>query len=167
MGPGMMQGMRHGMGPGMTGMDHGTGHGPGMMQGMGGHGPGMKGMMHGSRGAAFADPAQLEALKGELGITAAQETSWSKYARAVQDAAAAMKTARENVDPSAVSRMTPAERFAFVSNMREQGQKQFEAVRTAANELLAVLDDAQRAKAGNVLPGLAFGPGPRFGASTN
>ena len=59
--------------------------------------------------------------------------------------------------------MTPSERFAFVSKMREQGQKQFEAVGTAANELLAVLDEAQKAKAGDLLPGLAFGPGPMRG----
>ena len=44
MGPGMMKGMRHGMGPGM-------------MKGMG------RGMMHGWPGAAFADPARIEALK--------------------------------------------------------------------------------------------------------
>jgi hypothetical protein len=141
------------------------GIGPGMMKGKGGHGPGMmKGlgpMMHG-RGA-FADPAQIDALKGELGITTAQETAWGKYAKAVQDAAAAMKTARESVDPGAVSKMAPAERFAFVSKMREQGQKRFETVSTAANELLAVLDDNQKTKAHTILPGLAFGPGPMWG----
>ncbi len=156
MGPGMMKGM-HGMGPGMMKGMGGQGHdgmGPGMMKGMG---P----MMHG-RGA-FADPAQIDSLKGELGITTAQEAAWDKYAKAVQDAAAAMKTAREGVDPSAVSGMSPSERFAFVSKMREQGQKQFEAVGTAANELLAVLDDTQKAKANTILPGLAFGPGPMWG----
>jgi hypothetical protein len=157
-GPPFMHGQGHGgMGPGMMKGMHGKGMhgmGPGMMKGMG---P----MMHG-RGA-FADPAQIETLKGELGITAAQETAWSKYAKAVQDAAAAMKTTRETVDPSAVSRMAPADRFAFVTKMREQGQKQFEAVRTAANELLAVLDDTQKTKAGDILPGLALGPGPMRG----
>jgi hypothetical protein len=170
MGPGMMKGMRHGMGPGMKGMDHGKGHGPGMMKGhmMKGMGPGMMkgmgpGMMHGQRGAAFADPAQLETLKGELGITAAQQTAWSKYATAVQDAAAAMKTARESVDPEAVSKMSPSDRFAFVTKMREQGQKQFGAVRSAADELLATLDATQKAKTAEVLPGLAFGP-PMRGA---
>ena len=136
MGPGMMKGMRHGMGPGM---------------------------MHKGPGSAFADPTQIETLKVELGITAAQDAAWGKYVKAVQDAAAANKTARESVDPDAVSRMTPSERFAFVSKMREQGQKQFEAVGTAANELLAVLDEGQKAKAGDLLPGLAFGPGPMRG----
>jgi hypothetical protein len=158
MGHGKMKGMG-GHGPGMMkGMDHGKGHGPGMMKGKG------PGMMHGRQGAAFADPTRLETLKAELGITATQETAWNTYTKAVQDAAAAMKTARESVDPEAVSRMTPAERFAFVSRMREQGQKQFEAVRTAANELLVVLDDTQKAKATTILPGLAFAPGPMHGA---
>jgi hypothetical protein len=179
MGPGMMKGMHHGMGPGMMqgmgaqghdGMGPGMmkgmhGMGPGMMKGMSGHGPGMmKGMgsmMHG-RGA-LADPAQLDTLKGELGITTTQEAAWDKYAKTVQDAAAAMKTARESVDPSAVAGMSPADRFAFATKMREQGQKQFEAVRTAANELLSALDETQKAKANTILPGLAFGPGPMWG----
>jgi hypothetical protein len=168
MGHGKMKAMG-GHGPGMMkGMDHGTGHRPGMMNGMGGSGPGMMkgmgpGMMHGRQGAAFPDPTQLETLKAELGITATQETAWNTYAKVVQDAAAAMKTTREGVDPSAVSKMTPPERFAFVTRMREQAQKQFEAVSTAANELLAGLDDAQKARATTILPGLAFGPGPMWG----
>ena len=64
MGPGMMKGMGHGMGPGMM---NGPGMGPGMMKGMG------PGMMHGRAGLGFADPAAIESLKSELGITPAQE----------------------------------------------------------------------------------------------
>lgn len=150
MGPGMMKGM----GPGMM-----KGHG--MMKGMG-HGMG-PGMMHGP-GQTLADPARIDALKAELAITPAQESAWSKYAKAVQEAAATMKTTRESIDPNAMSKMTPADRFAFVTKMREQGQKQFGAVKTAAEELLATLDAAQKAKATNILPGLAFGPGPMRGA---
>jgi hypothetical protein len=148
-------GPTRGFGPPFMHGPGGMGHG--RMERMGGHGPGM---MHGQPRAAFPDPAQLETLKAELGITAVQETAWSKYARALEDAAGAMRRTRETVDPSTVSGMTPSERFAFVSKIREQGQKQFEAVRTAANELVAVLDDTQKAKAGDILPGLAFGPGP-------
>ena len=103
-------------------------------------------------------------LKTELGITAAQEPAWTKYAKAVQDAAATMKTTREGVDPDAVSKMTPQDRFAFVTKIREQAQKQFAAVKTAAEELLATLDDAQKAKAQQTLPGLAFGPGTMHAA---
>ena len=168
MGPAMMKGMGHGPGM-MKGMDHGMG--PGMMKGHGmmkGMGPGMKGMgpgmMHGRAGLGLADPAQLETLKTEIKITPAQEQAWSKYAKAIQDAAATMKTTREGVDPDVVSKMTPADRYAFVSKMREQGQKQFGAVKAAADELLATLDATQKAKATEILPGLAFGPGPMRGA---
>jgi LTXXQ motif family protein len=158
-GPGMMRGMGHGMGPGMMMNGHGMmkGMGPWMMQGVG------PGMMHGGAGFGFADPAQLETLKAELKITPAQEQAWSKYAKAIDDAASTMKTARESVDPQAVSNMAPADRYAFVSKMREQGQKQFGAVKSAADELLATLDATQKAKAAEILPGLAFGP-PMRGA---
>jgi hypothetical protein len=152
MGSAMMEHMGKGMGHGMM-------NGHGMMQGMG------PGMMHGRPGVGFADPAQLDTLKTELGIRPTQEQAWSKYVKAVQDAAAAMKTAREGVDPQVVSKMNPADRFAFVTKMREQGQKQFEAVKTAATELLGTLDDSQQAKATDILPGLAaFGPPMMHGA---
>jgi hypothetical protein len=150
---GMMQHMGRGMGPGM---------GPGMMQHM--HGAMGPGMTHGGPGLAFTDPAQIEALKGQLGITAAQEAAWTKYVTVVQDAAATMKTTREDVDPDAISKLTPQDRFAFVTKMREQGQKQFETVKTAANELLATLDDGQKVKAQDILPGLASGPGSMHAA---
>ena len=153
MGPGMMEHMGHG---------HGSWHdeGPWNDEGMG------PGMMHGAaRLGASPTRRRSTTLKTELGITPAQEPAWSKYAKAVQDAAAAMKTTREGVDPQAVSKMNPADRFAFVTKMREQGQKQFEAVKTAANELLATLDDSQKAKAADILPGLAaFGPPMMRGA---
>lgn len=148
--------------PFMRGMGPG-GMGTGMMQHMGrGMGPGM---MHGGPGLTYADPAQIETLKKELGITSAQEPAWAKYAKALQDAAATMKTTREGVDPEAVSKMSPQDRYAFVSKIREQRQKQFETVQTAAKELLATLTDTQKDKALETLPGLAFGgPGPMRGA---
>jgi hypothetical protein len=139
MGPGMMQHMASGMGPGMRGP-----MGPGMW---------------GGSGLTFLDPARIDTLKTELGITAAQEPAWTKYAKTIQDAATAMKTAREGINPDAVSKLSPQDRFALVTKIREQGQKQFESVKTAANELLATLNDAQKSKAQETLPGLAFGPG--------
>ena len=63
-----------------------------------------------------------------------------------------MKTAHEGVDPDAVSKMSPQDRVAFMTKMREQGQKQFEAVKTAVNELFGTLDDAQKAKAQKTPP---------------
>jgi hypothetical protein len=156
MGPGGMHGMHGQMGSGMHGQ-----MGPGMGGQMGGQmGPGM----HGGPGFAFTDPARIDSLKTELGITAAQEPAWTKYAKTLQDAAMAFKTTREGINPDDVSKMSPQDRFAFVTKIREQRQKQFETVTTAANELLATLDDTQKAKARDVLPGLAsFGPG-RLGA---
>jgi hypothetical protein len=147
MGHGGMMGMHGQMGPGMHGQT-----GPGMRGQMG---PGMRG----GPGFAQFDPARIDTLKTELAITAEQEPAWTKYAKAIQDAAATMKTTGESVDREAVSKMNPQDRFAFVSKMREQGQKQFETVQTAAKELLATLDDTQKAKAQETLPGLAFGPG--------
>lgn len=168
-GPGGKQGMGHGM-HGSMGQGMHDKMGPGMHgrmgQGMHGQmGPGMRGQMgrgmHGGPGLTQFDPVQIDTLKTELGITAAQEPAWTNYTKALQDAATTMKTAREGVDPDAVSKMTPQDRFAFVSEIREQGQKQFETVKTAANELLATLDESQKGKAQDILPGLAFGPGMR------
>jgi hypothetical protein len=120
--------------------------------------------MGGAPGAIFGDTEQFETLKKEIGITAAQEPAWTKYTKAIQDAAAAMKTAREGVNPDTLGKSNPQDRFAAVTKMREQGQKQFETVKTAANELLATLDDTQKAKARQTLPGLAFGPGTQHAA---
>jgi hypothetical protein len=153
-----------GMGPG--GMGPG---GPGGMRAMHGmmgpgmHGPMGPGAMQGGPGFAF-DPARLDTLKTELGIKPAQEQAWTKYTKAVQDATTAMKTAREGVNPDAISKLGPQERFAFATKMREQAQKQHQTVTAAANDLLAALDDTQKAKAQQTLPGLAFGPGPMHAA---
>lgn len=158
MGPGMGHqmgpGMGHQMGPGMMHQ-----HMQQMMQQMH-RGPGT-GPMHRGPGHSFVDPTRLDTLKRELAITQAQEAAWTKYARTVEDASTALAAAREGVDPDTVRNMSPADRFAAVSKIREQAQKQVEAVKTAATELLAALDDAQKAKAQDILPGLADGPGPR------
>jgi hypothetical protein len=159
-GPPFMRGMGHGgMGPGMMPRMHAMGShmGPGMSAGM------APGMMGGAPAATFAGP-QIETLKTELGITAAQEPAWTKYTKALQDAATAMKATREAVNPDTIGKLSPQDRFASVSRMREQGLKQFESVKTAANELLATLDDTQKAKAQTSLPGLAFGPGAMHAA---
>ena len=144
-GPGMHSQMGLGM-HGQMGSDMRGLMGPGAMQG----GPDL----------TQFDPAQIENLKAELGITTAQEPAWTQYAKAVQDSASTMRMTHEGVDPDAVGKMSPQDRFAFVSKMREQRQKNFETVQTAANELLATLDDTQKAKASKNLPGLAsFGFG--------
>ncbi len=173
MGPGMQgqygPGPRGPMGPGMQGQ-YGPGPqgpmGPGMQ---GQYGPGRMGPGYGQRGAGFhggprfamLDPARLDTLKTELGITAEQEPAWTTYTKTVQDAATAMKTSREAFTKDADQ--VRQERFAARSKMREEAQKQFTTVKTAADELLAKLDDAQKTKAQATLPGLAFGPGAQHG----
>jgi hypothetical protein len=160
----------HSFGHGRGG--YGPGFGSGGCPGMGMHGqmgPGMQGQygpgMYGQRGPrahggprfAMIDPAQFDKLKADLGIKAEQEPAWSNYTKTVQDAATAMKSVRADFTKDADK--ARQERFAARTKMREEAQKQFKTVKTAADDLLAKLDDAQKAKAQQALPGLAFGPG--------
>jgi hypothetical protein len=169
-GPGGMYGMQGRMGGGMyggPGMHRGWGPGrqggwgPGMQ---GGGAPGMGGWGLGPRagfGAGPLDAGRIDALKTELAITAAQEPAWTKYTDAVKTAATALQSARDSVDTEAVGRMTPTERFTLMTRLRSERHKQIDAVHAAAAELLATLDETQKAKAFDRLPGLAFGPGMR------
>jgi hypothetical protein len=140
-GPPFMHGMTGGgMGPGMM---HG---GPGMMGG--GHG-----MMGGGHGpfAALDPSTHLGALKTELAITPGQEAAWTEYTKTVEETATSMHAAFEShrgQDPD-----------AFFTEMHEQRQKTFDTVKAAADALLGSLDDAQKTKAQQILPGLASGPG--------
>ena len=129
-----------------------NGMGPGMMMGM--HG-------HGSMGGRFADPAaHLASLKTELGITAQQEAAWDAYAKVPQDTATTKKAQHEGMDMAAVHSMSDQDREAFTAQMRDQHRKAFEPVKAAAEKLLSALDDAQKAKAKEILPGFAqHGPG--------
>jgi hypothetical protein len=186
-GHGMEHGGRHGMGHGMRGeTQHGGGHGrmgqsghdgrghDGRGHGMGrgrasgqgaGPGPGGQGGMQ-----AFAQPAQIETLKREIGITAAQEPAWNEYVKALEETASTVRALREGIDREAVPAMSPADRFEFRQGMREQAEKRRESLKAAAEKLLAALEEAQKEVARDVLPGLAgpgrgplrsAGPGPR------
>lgn len=158
MGHGMMMGEGHGqmgMGRGMMmgqGQGHGQGHGGGQM----GRGPGRMGGMGG-----MADPAShLATLKTEIGIKSEQQADWDAYAKVVTEAAKDGETRRTKVDRDAVAKMTQTEREAFRKSMQDQAQRQRDGVKAAAETLLAKLDDAQKAKARDRLPGLvAHGPG--------
>jgi hypothetical protein len=127
--------------------------GPGMM--MGGHG------MEGARGpfGTAVDPsAHLDTLKTELSITADQEAAWAAYAKVITDTATSMRAAVEGA--------STADRQAFFATMQEQMQTSFDAVKVAAEQLLASLDETQKAKAERVLPGLVSAPmamGARIG----
>jgi hypothetical protein len=147
-----------GAGPGM-----GMGHG--MMHGMGGGM--MGGPMMGPMGGALADPtARLDAIKAEIGIKPEQIAAWEAYAKVVKDTAAEQRSHREHIDADAVRNLTPTERQQHFTAMRTQRDTARAKVRTAAETLLAQLDDAQKAKAQRALPGLAAtapGSGMRHG----
>jgi periplasmic protein CpxP/Spy len=149
-GPGMGMGMMHGKGPGMM---RGPGHGP------------MMGPMGGRMGGAFADPAtRLEAIKAEIGIKPEQAAAWETYAKVVKDTAAEQRKHFEQIDRDAVRAMQPSEREKHFAAMQTQRQAAQQIVRSATEALLATLDDAQKAKAQQVLPGIAsIGPGPAMG----
>lgn len=116
--------------------------GPGMM--MGGHG---MDSAHGPSGAAVDPSAHLDTLKTELAITTDQEAAWAAYTKAVTETATAMH--------SAVEGASTTDRQAFFTKMQEQMQTSFDAVKVAAEQLLATLDETQKAKAVQILPGLA------------
>lgn len=137
-----------------TAMDGGPhGMGPRMMMGMGGG--------HGPMGGAFADPAtRLASLKTELGITATQQQAWDAYAQVVQETATAMKAQHQGMDMTAIHDMSDQDRQAFMAQMREQHEEAFEPIKAAAEKLLTALDETQKTKAKEILPGLAeHGPG--------
>ncbi|MHB1101760.1 MAG: Spy/CpxP family protein refolding chaperone [Devosia sp.] len=131
------------------------GFGPPHMRGMmGGHGMMMGGHgMNGARGpfGAAADPSvHLDTLKTELSITTDQEAAWAAYTKTVTDTATAMQAAVEGASTT--------DRQAFFATMQERMQTSFDTVRLAAEQLVASLDETQKAKAEQVLPGLVSGP---------
>jgi hypothetical protein len=129
------------------------GMGPGMMMGMGAG--------HGEMGGHFGNPAaHLAALKTELGITAQQEAAWDAYAKTVEDTATSMRVQRQGVDMKAMHDLSDKDRQAFMAGMREQHDKAFAGIKAAAEKLQIALDDTQKVKAKEILPGLAaHGPG--------
>ena len=143
----------HGFGPGFMREHMGSGMGHGMM-GMG------NGMGNGAQRGNFGNPAEhLATLKTELNITAAQTTAWDTYAKAVQDAATQMP----KPDMDAMRKMSAQDRTNMMTSMQTAHKETFAKVKTAAEALLPTLDDAQKAKAQTVLPGLAEGGSGRMG----
>jgi hypothetical protein len=174
-GPGMGRGRGRGMEHGERGMGHGMGrHGFGHdgMHGMrrdhdhgydrdrDGRGP--RHGTYGGRGRMSAfDPAELDSVKKEIGVTAAQEQAWTKYAGAIKEAADARKARREGIDRDAMRKMSPEDHRKFRDSMWEQRRKEQDAVRAAVDELVKSFDEKQTAVAREILPGYAFGPGMR------
>jgi hypothetical protein len=134
-----------------------AGHGPGFA--MASHhdaGPkGMMGMHRGGMAGAFSDPAHFDTLRTELGITAGQEAAWTAYTSALQKTVASVRASHEKVDMKALHGKSAEDRQAFVKGMQERHEKAFGTVKAAAEKLLAALDDTQKVKAKEILPGLA------------
>jgi hypothetical protein len=135
----------------------------GMRHGMG------RGMMGGQRGAGMGrqDPAErLAAVKTDLGIKAEQTAAWDAYAKVVTDTSAERRAHRDKIDRDAVRAMKPEDRQAFRESMMKERDEARAKIKTAAQTLLAQLDDAQKAKAETTLPGLVEpgrGRGPQQG----
>ena len=125
--------------------------GPGFHRGMG--------AMHG--GPMFGDPSaraeqHLTYLKGQLNITADQESQWQAFADAVKQQAQGMVAMRASMQSTAGTmpeRMD--QRLAFM----KQRLASMEALNGAAKQLYGVLTPEQKAAFDQAGPGTGFGPG--------
>ena len=141
------------MGPGYRG------GGPGPMGGP--HGPMMGGGPAGM-GHRFSDPASyLEALKSELGITAAQEKAWKAYADAISGAAAQMRAIHQTMWESMYT-ATWEERRDMMNRAFQAREQAFKAVADAAKALMPALNERQQGQAEIILPGMARRSGFRY-----
>ena len=153
-GPGMMQDYGPGYGYGYGMMMPGYG-GWGMMQG-GGYGYGGYGMMMPGWGMMEGHAAGAVAfLKAEIGITAAQEPLWEKFAAALQALIgggrgrhAAMMADRSKAEPL-------PETLADRADWMEGHLAALKQLQQAAGPLYAALDAAQKTKA-DILLGCGY-----------
>lgn len=133
-----------------------TGPGRGAMGG--GPGRGMMGGAGGMMGAPWTTGSYLESLKGELGITAAQEPAWKEYAETVSGAAETMQAMHQTMYES-MGTASWEERQNMMNAMFQARQGAFDSVREAAQKLTAALDPEQKKRADQALPGLVYGRG--------
>ncbi len=138
----------------------GPGRGPmgrpgrGMMGGAGG----MMGSGGGMMGAPWTTGSYLESLKGELGITAAQEPAWKEYTDTVSGAAETMQAMHQTMYES-MGTASWEERRDMMNSMFQARQGAFNSVHEAAKKLTAALDPEQKKQADQALPGLVYGRG--------
>lgn len=118
-----------------------------MMGGRGGHMGGMGAM---AGGVTIEDTeALLAETRNELGITADQESAWTRYANARLAQAGMMTAHRELMHSGAARDLDAQDR----NSMMESGRNQMQALATATDELYAVLTPEQARKANGVLQG--------------
>ena len=126
---------------------------PGMMGGRGGMmGMGPGGMMGGSLSDTSA---RLTGIKGELGITPAQEDAWKAYAQAVTKQSALMNAHRETMWSGPMP--PPIDQRAA---MHQEGTQAMQQTAQAAQGLYQVLTPQQQARADDLL---LFQPGRGMG----
>lgn len=103
------------------------------------------------------DQDRIDRVKREIGVTAAQEQAWTKYAGTLKEVADARRARRDSIDRSAIARMSTDEFRKFRDGMIDQRRKEQDQVRAAVDGLVGSLDEKQVAVAREVLPGYAFG----------
>lgn len=123
---------------------------------------GMGSMDAGMMGDALASPSTyLRTIKQDLGITDAQRSAWDAYAKAVEAAAASFRTTAGGTDSNSMYADIGGERA--MAHLCHQHQQSVQALKAAANQLVAALDEAQKQKAEKVLSGFAAGGQPGMG----
>ena len=120
--------------------------------GMGSH------MGSGMMGRVFADPSgYLASIKQDLRITEAEGPAWDAYAKAVQDAVAPLKSLHDSTGMKEMHDATNGP--TVMAQLHDQHRQAYEKLRTAADQLVASLDEGQKQKARGTLAGLASGEG--------
>ena len=131
-----------------------AGRGPGMMGGGmmgGGMGPGMM-------GGSWNTASYLDRLKTRLDITPGQEPAWKDYADTITGAGQQMQSQHQTMF-EAMGTASWEERRNLMNAMFQTRQQASDSVHQAATRLLAALDPAQKTRAQQILPGLAYGHG--------
>jgi hypothetical protein len=116
--------------------------------GMMGRGPG------GMSGEGWEIRRYLASLKAGLGVTAQQEPAWNDYADAVMGAGEPVRGLHRTMF-EAMDTASWQERREMMNRMFQARMQAYDTVHAAAEKLLPRLDPPQRAKAAEVLPGLA------------
>jgi Spy/CpxP family protein refolding chaperone len=139
------------------------GYGPGYGAGPcaeGGYGPGMMGGgMRGGMWGGGVQQARLDAAKGALNLTDAQQSAWNKYAETVKSQVEARQKLHEKMFNAA-----PEERAALHDTMYSFNVESAKAIAAARDELYTALTPEQKATADRYLnaPRYAYRGGPRF-----
>lgn len=151
------------IGPGMHGGGYGMHGGYGTRGGMMGQmgmmgGPGMRDDMIRGPGPNSADPTaytdqQLTNLKQSLGITAKQETVWTKFADATRAKAKLMASHHQTMQSGARGYVDTETHLT----MMQEGAQHMQQLATATRELYAALTKEQKATADRWIGSHHFG----------